>query len=192
MKNRKIKEKRTIRKRYTDENGNIKEYGYEYTNDGVEEFYEEFGTPPEELRYLKPIERIKMMEGENKHGEILGDMFGNIFNKLPFEKRPKLPQIENKQEPQDSSHPYDIQKDKGSVYVTIEVPGMTKKDLYLTKENNVLNVKSNENTPKDINMSIDIPYSIDTSYPIDAKVTNGILEIKLLCLENKKEDIKIK
>lgn len=73
--------------------------------------------------------------------------------------------------------------------LAIEVPGMTKEDITLNIENNILIITGESEilgSKKTIKRSLTLPKTVD-SEKIEAKVTNGILNVVLPKAESSKK-----
>ncbi len=131
-----------------------------------------------------------------KEFETLTDRVQRIFDELPTFPFNLV----------DSFSPrIDISEDDKHIYIDAEIPGVNKKDLKITLQDNILTIqgeKKREEEKKEKNFfrserlygtfqrSFTLPVEVDTDH-VDAKFKDGMLHIKLNKIETKKSKEKL-
>ena len=131
-----------------------------------------------------------------KEFETLTDRVQRIFDELPTFPFNMV----------DSFSPrIDISEDDKHIYIDAEIPGVNKKDLKITLQDNILTIqgeKKREEEKKEKNFfrserlygtfqrSFTLPVEVDTDH-VDAKFKDGMLHIKLNKIETKKSKEKL-
>jgi HSP20 family protein len=94
------------------------------------------------------------------------------FGNIPLESREQPLQITDRPEPF-----IDIQEEEKEVYVTVEIPGVEKKDIDLTVQNKTLTIDVNHEQ-RGFHKTIDLPTPVRENKS-QASYNNGILHITL-------------
>ncbi len=133
-----------------------------------------------------------------KDSEVMHDTFKTIFNSPLFRT------WENSNPASNYTPKVRISEDRNNFYIKMEIPGISKEDVKLSVENNVLSVnglKKEENKTEDMNIirneifhgefSRNFNLSKDTKVDgIDAVYNEGILNITLPKIEEAKPVVK--
>ena len=173
--------------------GSRKKRDDEWDDDFFDDMFEDFG-----FNFERVNERMKkMMENLMRNGDesVIGPFvygfsykvgpdgkpsfqeFGNLPNKPSLNSRP--PDVETR-EPLT-----DINYDKENVYVTFELPGISKEDIDLKVSENEVTIKVSQGSRKYYkNVELQVPVVPESA---KAKFTNGILDVTLK-LEKAKND----
>jgi len=91
--------------------------------------------------------------------------------------RPLAQFMEQAQEPR-SQHPAVLAQDEQSFTLTFDVPGISREQLVVGIEGNVVRLSSAEGAPRQYRFACELPQDIDASQS-EAKLEHGVLTLKL-------------
>jgi HSP20 family protein len=181
----------------------------------IDDFFRDFWTNPsqgtsndfysafeEHMKRIQELMNKKIKQSANQEGQgkdssgpwIYGWTYSTGSDREPtFQEFSNIPRDHHEQSLQitDRPEPYiDIQEEEKEVYVTIEIPGVEKKDIDLTVQNETLTIDINHEQ-RGFHKTIDLPAPVRENKS-QASYNNGILHITLQKTKQKNKGNNIK